>query len=162
MTKEEIKEQYSMYDIVARYNLYPNRAGFVPCPFHKEKTASMKIYRDSYYCFGCGANGDIFAFVQHMEGVSFKEAYISLGGTYEKSTFSSRLAVYRSKKRRDRMAREENEKAGERLLNTDKIAIYREFLVKSEPLSSVWCDCYNALQLEMYKHAEINGLESRW
>ena len=54
----------------------------------------MKIYDKDFHCFGCGANGDIFSFVQRMENVDFKEAFYSLGGTYEKPTFSSKLAVY--------------------------------------------------------------------
>ena len=58
MTSEEIKKAYSMRDVLARYGIQPDRAGFIRCPFHKEKTASMKIYQDSYYCFGCGAAGD--------------------------------------------------------------------------------------------------------
>ena len=45
-----------------------------------------------------------------------------------------------------------------RKLNNDLIAMYRKFLDRSEPLSDAWCDCYNALQLELY-HAEI--LEER-
>ena len=67
MNSEEIKKTYSMRDILGRYGMQPNRAGFICCPFHKEKTASMKIYQDSYYCFGCGAHGDIFDFVSQME-----------------------------------------------------------------------------------------------
>ena len=40
MTKEEIKDRYSMEDILLRCGLpQPNRAGFIKCPFHKEKTA---------------------------------------------------------------------------------------------------------------------------
>ena len=68
MTKEEIKDLYSMKDILERYGLQkPNRAGFICCPFHKEKTASMKIYKRDFNCFGCGANGDIFTFVMLMD-----------------------------------------------------------------------------------------------
>ena len=51
MTSEEIKKTYSMRDILERYGMHPNRSGFIRCPFHKEKTASMKVYQDSYYCF---------------------------------------------------------------------------------------------------------------
>lgn len=43
-------------------------------------------------------------------------------------------------------------------LNNDLISVYREFLNRAEPLSDAWCDCYNALQLELY-HAEL--LEER-
>lgn len=101
MTKEEIKERYSMREIIARYGLYPNRSGFISCPFHKgDREASMKIYDKDFHCFGCGANGDIFSFVQRMEDISFREAFQSLGGTYQSPTFSSQLAIYRAKKDR--------------------------------------------------------------
>ena len=64
MTVDQIKSSYSMRDIVERYGLKVNRAGFVRCPFHNEKTASLKVYKDSFFCFGCGIDGDIFTFVQ--------------------------------------------------------------------------------------------------
>ena len=81
MTKEEIKDRYSMEDILLRCGLpQPNRAGFIKCPFHKEKTASMKIYKDSYYCFGCGESGDIFTMLQRMDNLTFREAFEALGG----------------------------------------------------------------------------------
>jgi DNA primase len=46
------------------------------CPFHDERTPSFGIdpTRKVYYCFGCGAKGDVFTFVQESEGVEFKEA----------------------------------------------------------------------------------------
>ena len=91
MDKETIKQQNSMRDVLSRYGMAPNRAGFVRCPFHAgDRTASMKIYKDSYYCFGCGATGDIFAFVQNMDNCDFKTAFTILGGTYQKPDFSSR------------------------------------------------------------------------
>lgn len=46
------------------------------CPFHSEKTPSFHIRDEqgTYHCFGCGAHGDIFSFLQAVEGVSFMEA----------------------------------------------------------------------------------------
>lgn len=82
MTSEEIKYTYSMEDVIARYGFHSNRAHYICCPFHHEKTPSMRIYKDSYYCFGCQAAGDIFSFVEKMEDVSFKEAFMILGGEY--------------------------------------------------------------------------------
>ena len=50
------------------------------CPFHREKTASFHVdeERGFYHCFGCGTSGDVFAFVQHNEGLSFTEAVVRL------------------------------------------------------------------------------------
>ena len=157
MTKEEIKQNYSMRDIASRYGLYPNRAGFVSCPFHKgDREASMKLYDHDFHCFGCGANGDIFTFVQMIDGVSFKEAYQLLGGTYEKPSFSSKLAIYKAKKHQEMRRKLENKAENERALNSMVISIYRRYLSQSEPLTDIWCDCYNALQYQLYRHEILN------
>ena len=143
MTANEIKQQYSMREIVEGYGFRPNKAGFILCPFHKEKTASMRIYKDSYNCFGCGANGDIFTFIQGMDSCDFKTAFYSLGGTYQKPTDSSKLALYRLRK-----AKENREKKEARLreriqFNNMLIGIYVTWLKRLEPLSDAWCDCMN-------------------
>jgi len=46
------------------------------CPFHNEKTPSFSVHatRQFFHCFGCGASGDVFAFVQKIENISFPEA----------------------------------------------------------------------------------------
>ena len=51
------------------------------CPFHNEKTPSFFVSADrgTYYCFGCGASGDIFTFVEEFEGLDFKGALKLLG-----------------------------------------------------------------------------------
>lgn len=72
---ETIKERLNIVDVISTYisveqtgNNYKAK-----CPFHNEKTASFFISpsRNSYYCFGCGAKGDIFSFVEHFEGTDF-------------------------------------------------------------------------------------------
>lgn len=156
MNSEEIKATYSMRDILARYGIQPNRAGFICCPFHDEKTASMKIYSDSYYCFGCGAHGDVFDFVQAMDRLSFREAFLDLGGTYEKETFRDRMARYHAQKEREMKRKQEEDLRARRKLNNDLIDIYREWYQKSEPFSDAWTDCYNALQYQLYVHEILN------
>lgn len=42
-----------------RYGMHVNRAGMTRCPFHDDHTPSMKLNEDYYYCFGCGAKGDV-------------------------------------------------------------------------------------------------------
>lgn len=157
MNKEEIKQQYSMRDIVEQYGFKPNRAGFIHCPFHQgDKGASLKIYKDSFHCFGCGANGDIFTFIQKMDSVDFKTAFQSLGGTYEKPTFASNLAVYHAQKKKEERARLEEKNRRRRELNNMMIDVYRYWMQRSEPLSDRWCECYNALQYQLYLHEILN------
>src|SRR5207244_1844227 len=46
------------------------------CPFHGEKTPSFSVHatRQFFHCFGCGASGDVFSFVQKIENITFPEA----------------------------------------------------------------------------------------
>ncbi len=72
---DKIKEKLSIVDVISSY-LTVEQSGKnykVKCPFHNEKTPSFYISPDrgTYYCFGCGAKGDIFSFVQHFEGTDF-------------------------------------------------------------------------------------------
>lgn len=163
MTREEIKAEYNMRDIVERYGFQPNRAGFIHCPFHGgDREPSLKVYDKDFHCHACGAHGDIFDFVRMMEDVSFKEAFQILGGEYQKPTFSSRLTVYRAQKQRE-MCQKTAEREQEKLrLNNMLISIYRAYMERSEPYRDVWCDCYNALQYQIYLQSELNGLEARW
>ncbi len=92
---QQIKERLSIEEVVSSY-LKLERAGSnlkARCPFHNEKTASFFLSPDrgSYYCFGCGASGDIFSFVEEFEGLDFKGALKMLAdragvelGTYTK------------------------------------------------------------------------------
>ena len=77
-TVAKIKERLSIEEVVSSY-IKLERAGAnlkAKCPFHNEKTPSFFVSPDrgSYYCFGCGASGDIFTFVEEFEGLDFKGA----------------------------------------------------------------------------------------
>ena len=97
-----------------------------------------------------------------MENISFKEAFQVLGGTYEKPTFSSKLNVYRSQKRRDVLRKERGRLAEKRKLNCMLIGVFRAYMDRSEPFSDVWCDSYNALQYQLYIQEELNEIKARW
>lgn len=75
---EQIKDRLPITDILSSYiTLIPAGKQFkAKCPFHNERSASFSISPDRglYYCFGCGAKGDIFTFVQQFEGVDFNGA----------------------------------------------------------------------------------------
>lgn len=72
---ETIKDRLGIVEVVSSY-MKIDKAGANykgRCPFHHEKTPSFFVSpaRNSYYCFGCGAKGDIFTFVQEFEKVDF-------------------------------------------------------------------------------------------
>lgn len=71
----KIKERLPIVDVISSY-ISIEKAGKnykAKCPFHNEKTPSFSISPDKgiYYCFGCGAKGDIFSFVEKFEGTDF-------------------------------------------------------------------------------------------
>jgi len=77
--KETVKQQADIVRIVSDYVKLKkagaqNYSGL--CPFHSEKTASFSVHatRQFYHCFGCGASGDVFSFVQKIENITFPEA----------------------------------------------------------------------------------------
>jgi DNA primase len=77
-TVDTIKDRLSITDVVGAYvkleKAGANLKGL--CPFHQEKTASFMVSpaRGTYYCFGCGAKGDIFSFIEQFEGLDFMGA----------------------------------------------------------------------------------------
>ncbi|MDR1983041.1 MAG: DNA primase [Holosporaceae bacterium] len=83
---EFLKSKASIVDVVSN-RIRLRRSGkdwFGLCPFHKEKTGSLKVDSDRgyYYCFGCGASGDVISFVQDFDKISFREAVEYLAGCY--------------------------------------------------------------------------------
>ncbi len=75
---QQIKDKLSIVDVVSQY-VKLDRAGAslrARCPFHAERTPSFHVSpeRGTYHCFGCNVGGDIFSFVESIEGVDFKGA----------------------------------------------------------------------------------------
>ena len=74
----EIKEAVNIVDIVGE-SVALTKAGrnyLGLCPFHGEKTPSFNVVEDKqfYHCFGCGRSGDVFKFIEEMQGLSFAES----------------------------------------------------------------------------------------
>lgn len=81
--KEEIRSRIDIVSVIGRYvNLKQAGATLKGlCPFHKEKTPSFQVNpaRGFFHCFGCGKGGDVFKFVEEVEGIAFFEALTMLG-----------------------------------------------------------------------------------
>ena len=113
---DDIKKLVTMQDVAKAYGIRVNRMGFAECPFHREKTPSMKIYKGGggWHCFGCGEGGDVISFVMKYYGIPFKEACAKLNEDFnlglpigEKRTDRQRIADAAAAWRRKR---EESEK----------------------------------------------------
>ena len=70
---DEIRRRNDIEEVIGKY-VHLKRAGrnlVGLCPFHGEKTPSFTVFpqSSSYYCFGCGAGGDVFSFVMQTEGL---------------------------------------------------------------------------------------------
>ena len=75
---EEVRQRSDVVDIISSYvNLKRTGSNYVGlCPFHNEKTASFSVSpsKQMYYCFGCGAGGNVFTFLMEYENLTFVEA----------------------------------------------------------------------------------------
>lgn len=74
---EAVKQTVTTRQAAERYGIRVERNGMCRCLFHEDKTPSMKLDR-RYYCFGCGATGDVIDFVSRLRGIGSKEAAILL------------------------------------------------------------------------------------
>ena len=76
-----VKENVTARQVAMQYGIKINRSGLACCPFHKDKTPSMKIDK-RYYCFGCGDTGDAIDFVAKYFGLAPKEAAMKIASDF--------------------------------------------------------------------------------
>ena len=74
----EVRALNDIVDVVSMYVKLTPRSGnhLGLCPFHSEKTPSFSVNRDKqmFYCFGCGAGGNVLSFIRRIENMDFLEA----------------------------------------------------------------------------------------
>ena len=131
-----VKELVRLTDVLARYNLTTNRAGFLHCPFHSgDRDASLKIYpaTDSWYCFGCGEGGDVIDFVAKMERCGFAEALKRLNTDFCLG-LEEKQSLRNVRQRRQDRGREVLRQKEQRDTLIDKIAYRR----------ALWLSCKDA------------------
>lgn len=129
----EIKSRVDCKAIFEFYGFSINRAGFCRCPFHGEKTASMKVYDGDrgYHCFGCNESGDAITFVQKYFSVGFHQAVQKLNEDFglglpigeqidrrkrlemEKAAFLRRKKVEQERKNHEQLEDEYNRRLAE-------------------------------------------------
>lgn len=78
----KVKENVSMLDLIQHFNLTLNRQKFICCPFHNEKTPSLKVYENSFYCFGCNKSGTVIDFTSYYLNMDILEATRYLASSF--------------------------------------------------------------------------------
>ena len=107
---DQIKNLVTIQEVAERYGFHPNRSGYICCPFHNEKTASLKLYdgQRGFHCFGCGAGGTVIDFVMKLFDIPFRQAILrinadfALGLTWDKPDPAVRSAVLEARRREAR------------------------------------------------------------
>ena len=113
----EIKARVDTKDLFTYYGFKPNRSGFICCPFHGEKTPSLKVYNGDggFHCFGCGAHGSVIDFVEKYFSLSFTEAMAKINADFglclpigeqldRRKQMEMAKAAYERKKEQDKKA----------------------------------------------------------
>ena len=81
---EEVRMKNDIVDVISQYVKLTRKGSsyFGLCPFHNEKTPSFSVTpsKQMYYCFGCGAGGNVYNFIMEYENYSFGEARSHLAG----------------------------------------------------------------------------------
>lgn len=79
---EEVRSRNDIVDVIGQYVHLTKKGStyFGLCPFHNEKTGSFSVSpnKQMYYCFGCGAGGNVFTFMMQYENFTFGEAMEAL------------------------------------------------------------------------------------
>lgn len=79
---ETIRGQTNIVEVIGQYvQLKKSGKNYLGlCPFHEERTPSFSVAEDKqiFHCFGCGKGGNVFTFLQELEGLSFPEAVVKV------------------------------------------------------------------------------------
>lgn len=79
---EAVKQSVTTWQAAEYYCLPVSRSGMISCPFHNDRTPSMKVDK-RFHCFGCGADGDVIDFVANLYGLEAKKAAEKLAEDFQ-------------------------------------------------------------------------------
>lgn len=128
-----IKKTVTSRQVVEHYGFKPDRGGYICCPFHGEKTPSLKVHKSGWYCYGCHEGGDAVEFIRLFERCRFNQAvakadlYFGLG--LVKAEKVSLADIYARRKT------EQEKRKADHALRASKTAF-------SARLDKDWSDCW--------------------
>jgi DNA primase len=157
----EIKSRISMRQITEKYNLQIERGGYIACPFHEERTPSLKIYDQpgkGFCCFGCGAAGSVIDFVMLLHKIGFRQAVVRIASDFGIISISNRAGI---KERRrwqiEQIKKQKLTAIKKERINTLTAEHCRHWLAykKESPWSDKWCQALIAMPKIDYELEEL-------
>ena len=114
---EVVKQSVTVREAAEMYGIAVGRGGMACCPFHDDRHPSLKLNEDYFYCFGCGATGDVIDFTARLYDLSPKEAAEKLAQDFGLA-YDSKAPVRRNhvRQKSEAQARKENREHAWRVL----------------------------------------------
>lgn len=168
---EEVRLANDIVDVISGYVRLQKKGNnhFGLCPFHNEKTSSFSVSQNKqmYYCFGCGAGGNVFTFLMQYENFTFREAMEALADRagitlpkQEQSAQAKRESDYHSK------LLEVNREAGRYyyiLLRNERgahaLAYFRERKLTDETMKKFGLGFADKYSDDLYRYLKSKGYE---
>lgn len=167
-----IKDRVSARDVAALYGYKANSGAYIGCPFHGEKTPSLKLHKSGWYCYGCGAGGSVVDFVMMHDGCTFPMAVKALDDRFclglidnGKRTLTSLLSERKARQDFDR-EKAELVQAVQELIEDAEAELRMWWQVYNDALSTPkavrtakqWFDIENAREWCQYYEMQVNDL----
>ena len=114
---EVVKQSVTVREAAEMYGIAVGRGGMACCPFHDDRHPSLKLNEDYFYCFGCGATGDVIDFTARLYDLSPKEAAEKLAQDFGLA-YDSKAPVRRNhvRQKSEAQVRKEKREHGWRVL----------------------------------------------
>ena len=130
---EVVKQSVTVREAAELYGITVGRGGMACCPFHDDRHPSLKLNEDYFYCFGCGATGDVTDFTARLYDLSPKEAAEKLAQDFGLS-YDSKAPLRRSyvRQKSEAQVRKEKREHGWRVL-TDYYHLLRKWEADYSP-----------------------------
>lgn len=150
---EMVKDAVTMRDL-AEYYGFEVRHMFIRCPFHGEKTGSLKLYsgKGGWHCFGCGLGGDIIDFAMKYEDIDFTTAVQHVGAYFNipisdgYKPSKEEIAVMEQRKQRQLQAEQARVRRTEEMIAlSEKIHLLEDIQKHLVPLGEAFCEIQGVL-----------------
>ena len=133
---EIVKENVNLWEAAELYGIDVNRYSKALCPFHNDRHPSLYVADDHYYCFACGAHGDVIDFVSKLFQLSLYDAARKLAADFHLSPYKppSAAALHTKRIRTEAQQLKANERLCFSVLS-DYARVLRDWKVQYAPQS---------------------------